>query len=162
MDRISISDEQLLAYLKGNRHALKYVMGLYKAIHLWDDLIDKDCEVGDSEINKVMFSLMCEVPINPFYLEFHYELAPMLRAMVTDWMDSVPLERHMGVNGKAFAYGLRASFSNMVIQCAYLLGGYEWMLRVSTEVRAAIIHCESYENYLSELEREKADRDERN
>ncbi len=162
MDRISISDEQLLSYFKGNQHAYKYIVDLYKAIHLWDDLIDRDCEVTDHEINQVMFRLICEVPTNPFYLEFHYELAPMLRAMVTDWMDSVRLERDLGVDGRAFAYGLRASFSNMFIQVAYLVGGYDWMRKVSSEVREAIIQCESFDNYLSELHREQADREERN
>jgi len=161
MERTSINEEHMLTYLKGNQYAIKWVMDMYRAIHLWDDLIDRDGEVGDAQINKVMFALMLEAPCNPFYLEFCDQLAPMLRAMVTDWMDSVHMERNMGEDGKAYAYGLRASFSNIVIQCAYLLGGYDHMRAVSKEIRKAVLQCESYDEYLEELTREQDDREHR-
>ena len=140
--------------LQGDLDAVRMVADLYQAMHCWDDLIDRDRAVSDEQINTAFWTVLCELPTNPFYLRHQQQLTPILRNILIDWIDSTTLEREFGGDGRAYAYGLRASLATLVSQCSWLIGGYGWMREVSMEIRRGVMSVEPFGEYKQALERE--------
>lgn len=154
MGRQTIDVRDLERFLQGDLDAVRLVADLYQILHCWDDLVDRDRDVSDEQINTAFWTVLCELPANPFYLRYQQQLTPILRNILIDWIDSTALERDSGSDGMAYAYGLRASLATLVSQCAWLIGGYGWMRDVSMEIRAAVINAESFGEYKQALKME--------
>ncbi len=161
MGEQSIDVVDLERFLQGDLDAVRMVADLYHVLHCWDDLIDRDRVISDEQINTAFWTVLCELPTNPFYLRHQQQLTPILRNILIDWIDSTTLERKFGGNGRAYAYGLRASLATLISQCGWLIGGYGWMREVSMEIRRGVMSVESFGEYEQALEREKIMRENR-
>ena len=65
---------------------------LFRAMHTWDDLVDKDKPVSEADINGAFVALMVHVPANPFYLIYpsREHLAPALRTLMDFVAERLP------------------------------------------------------------------------
>jgi hypothetical protein len=142
--------EFLDAALQGNRSAVEFCQIIFRISQTWDDLIDHDNPDGPDAINRMMFEAMVELPENIFYQRFFYELRPLIRSYIADWMAANDLESEDD-SGRRLAFVLRDNVGAIITQCAYLIGGLSWMQQVNVEVRKHI-HEDSYEQYVSDLE----------
>ncbi len=154
-----IDVRDLERFMQGDLEAVRLVADLYQVLHCWDDLIDRDRTVSDGQINTAFWTVLCELPTNPFYLRHQQQLTPVVRNILIDWIDSTTLERTFGEDGRAYAYGLRASLATLVSQCSWLIGGYGWMREVSMEIRKGVISVESFGEYEYALKREALKRE---
>jgi hypothetical protein len=59
--------DALTEYLKDDTNARKLVIDLLFVGHLWDDLIDKDLERTDEDINRAFRTMLVDNQLNPFY-----------------------------------------------------------------------------------------------
>lgn len=132
--------------LKGDEAAVAFCDALFYVFHLWDDLVDGDKQRSSAEINRAMWMALVELPQNPFFSRFKSELLPLLRSSITDWLDANDLEKQ-SLHCQQLAFVLRNNFGAIVTQCAYIVGGYDWMREVAPAIRAAA-HEESLETYL--------------
>ena len=126
--------ENLNYWLIGNSNAIVFCLDMIKAIHLWDDLIDKDNELKDEEINDVFTFLMVDMPMNPFYAVNHREIAPMMNTIILKWHTANVFEKEKEVNDVDKAYMLRAELYQLFVLCATLVGGREWGREMSIHI----------------------------
>ena len=126
--------ENLNYWLIGNSNAIVFCLDMIKAIHLWDDLIDKDNELKDEEINDVFTFLMVDMPINPFYAVNQREIAPMMQNIILKWHTANVFEKEKEVNDVDKAYMLRAELYQLFVLCAALVGGREWGREMSIHI----------------------------
>ncbi len=135
--------------LRGDLQAIKFCDDLFALTQVWDDLVDGDREVAPETVNRTFWRALVELPQNPFYLRNLEDLRPLLRGFFNDWFDANSLE-HGDVHERTLSFVLRDAVGSVVSQCAYLVGGYEWMRQVSPDIRR-MIHDERLEDYLRGL-----------
>jgi hypothetical protein len=123
---------------------------LFKTTQVIDDLVDKDRPVDDDTIFRSFWTCLFELPLNSLYRENEIYLRPILAAGFQDWWDSVKLERSGDHHGKTIAFVLRDSLTGVVIQCAYIVGGYDYMQTVSEKIRRHAYE-ETLDQYLEDL-----------
>ena len=140
--------ENLNYWLIGNSNAIVFCLDMIKAIHLWDDLIDKDNELKDEEINDVFTFLMVDMPMNPFYAVNQRDIAPMMQNIILKWHTANVFEKEKEVNDVDKAYMLRAELYQLFVLCATLIGGHQWGRDMS------ICIWRSYSESINELKKE--------
>jgi hypothetical protein len=140
--------ENLNYWLIGNSNAIVFCLDMIKAIHLWDDLIDKDNELKDEEINDVFTFLMVDMPMNPFYAVNQRDIAPMMNTIILKWHTANVFEKEKEVNDVDKAYMLRAELYQLFVLCATLIGGREWGRDMSISI------WRSYSESVNELKKE--------
>ncbi|MFW5489148.1 MAG: hypothetical protein ACNI3A_12165 [Desulfovibrio sp.] len=141
--------EQMTGFLRGDMQAVKFCDDLFALTQTWDDLVDGDREVTPETVNRAFWRALVELPQNPFYQRYMRELHPVLRGFFNDWFDANALEDG-DVHERTLSFVLRDAIGGIVGQCAYLVGGYEWMRQVSPDIRR-MIHDEHLEDYLRGL-----------
>jgi hypothetical protein len=128
--------EFLYQVFMGNQDAVRFCQIIFRVSQVWDDLIDGD-PVLPEDINKTFWQLLIELPVNPFYRLHFNHLQPLLSQYIIDWLDANTMEKD-GEEGQNMAFVLRDSVSSLAIQCALLIGGYDYMRKVSVEIRRFI------------------------
>ena len=139
-------DELIGQWLNYNLHARDFLIDIGHAFEVWDDLIDRDKPVSDEAINGAFVRLLFDLPTNPFYAANAAYLRPLLMAGVNAWLDSTVLEKEGTPWATVWAYALRDWYMEIVPACAFLIGGFEHMRRVSLEARR-FFQAETLEEY---------------
>jgi hypothetical protein len=143
--------------LLGNEAAIQLANMLFRVSQVWDDLIDRDVPVPDDAINRMMWMLLIDIPINPFYHDNFAHLLPAMRGVIRDWLDANEIERDARNNPHDAGFDLRISYilrdsvATLLCEMAYLIGGYDWMRQVSPEVRRWV-HDEDYTEYCRSID----------
>ena len=102
--------------------AIAYIVDVYKIIQIWDDLIDKDCDIEGNDVDTMMLRLM-NLPTNPFYLENLMQLQPVMNSCFLQWMASREFEeKHEHLD---MAYMLRAGFYTLIGHVYAIVFGVE-------------------------------------
>lgn len=142
--------EFLLEVLAGHTDAVAFCQIFFGITQIWDDVIDNDTPVTDAHINKAFWDALISLPENRFYQQHMATLLPLMRATINDWLDANAFEQG-DEHHQRLAYVLRDSVSNLVIQCAYLVGGYDWLRHVSLRVREWV-YDEPFDAYIKQLQ----------
>lgn len=135
--------------LLGNALAVAFCEELFQVSQVWDDLYDEDKEVSKETLNRTFWSTLISLPNNPFYQQYFDVLNPLLQAAIVDWIDSNDLARG-NREQKCAAFVLRDTLSSIVIHCARLVGGWDWMREISVEVREALYDEDSLSDFMEE------------
>ncbi len=136
--------------LKGNEPAIHLIDSVVFIARIWDNLIDGDKPVSGEDINRMMWMAMVEIPSNAFYVQHKFQIIPLLRDCINCWLDANDFEKSSSADKKEIAFVLRDMIGNIAIQCAYLVGGYEWMRKISPLIRK-IQFEESLSDYMGGL-----------
>lgn len=147
--------EFLQHVLQGQHAPILFCETLFRISQTLDDLIDKDRPVSDDAIYDAFWEALIELPANPFYRAHEPYLRPLMAAALQDWRDSVRLERSGNHHHRTLAFVLRDQLTSLVVQCAYLVGGSQWMQKVSGEVRLHF-HEDTLMDYVGELNKRRA------
>lgn len=143
----------------GNPAAADFLLSLVRALHLWDDLIDRDTSVSDADINRVFTDILTELPRNPFFQSHCQTLTPVLLAAIQNWHIANAVERDIEHDVPyECAFVIRSSYVDLVTMVATICGGYEHGVAVGRRVRA-FAHREGFKSYLQNLAQEKHARD---
>lgn len=145
---------QLTPMLLGNVSAAQFITLVIEALHIWDDLIDKDKQVQDAAINDVFYSLFVVLPRNEFYKQHFSYLNPILVNAITNWHIANQMERQGDDYQLRIAYILRSSYVDLTTQCAVLVGGLEHGVDIGFRNRL-FAHKETWEGYLINLDNEQ-------
>ena len=146
-------DEQgfLRRVLLDHEEAVALCSDLFEISQVWDDLVDRDRPVDDETINRAFWRALVEVPSNPFYQRHFTTLQPLVQASIIDWLDANTLQAEGGEK-RAAAYVLRDSVGALVIHCARIIGGYDYMREVSAEIRRAVYSEEALKTFMETAE----------
>lgn len=139
---------RLIYFLKGDSLAVKFCMDLVYIAHLWDDLIDKDKERTDQEINDAFRLALIEIPANRFFLMNQSVLTPIMLNIILKWQDSNILEKG-SAHDKHMAYVHRAGITEIFNICAFLTGGVEWATEHGPDIRR--LYDEKLETFMEEM-----------
>jgi len=143
----------IAGFLKGDQRATDFVVLVFRALHVWDDLIDQDKKPTADEINSVFWDLLIELPRDQFYMSnFQYLNATLVNAVI-NWHAATDLERNGGDHDKSIAFILRGAYIDIVSAAALLVGGVEWAKQVTPAIRRWA-HEETYSMYLDNLKAE--------
>lgn len=115
-------------WLKSDPGAIRFVLDVVYIAHLWDDLVDKDRERTPEEVGYGFKASLFHLMENPFYTRFIGELRPVMINAYLGWVGS------NRVNDPKKAWFLRASIYNIIVHCAYLIGGMEWGEQMVSEI----------------------------
>lgn len=137
-----------LTHLDGDRDALAFLQALNDVVNTWDDLIDRDTEIGPAEIHRAFTALLVDIPRNPFYRRWQNELQPCIETAIADWHAANRLERG-GDEQKARAHVLRFNLLSVWVLCARIKRGMEGAIEAATALRNAI-PTETLADYLRE------------
>lgn len=155
MNALDLNQHDFITYcLKGDAQAVQFCQNLFSITQIWDDLVDRDKPVDNDTINRMMWLAMIEIPRNPFYYQNSLALTQSMEIFMADWFDANELETGCK-HEKSIAFVLRDSVGTIVIQCARIIGGYQWMREISADVRR-FVYDESLDSYLKALPKESA------
>ena len=87
-------------------NAIRFIIDFADTCELFDDMIDRDKPLEDAHIVRVLFKVLTEIPMNPFFDCFKSQLVPIIITGINAWLDSTELENGSD-NDKVFAYVLR-------------------------------------------------------
>ena len=113
----------------------------------WDDLIDKDRTVSDSEVNAAFTAALIRLPAQPFYREHFLELQPVMRQAVIDWQTANAMEDGGDGHDLSLAFVLRNTLVSFTVHCAFLVGGHEHAVKAAPQIRR-YFHDETLEQYI--------------
>lgn len=143
--------------LLGQTPAVEFFACIWKVLHFWDDLIDRDQPVTDADINAAMFTALVTLPTNTFYRAHHASLSPVLVNAIANWQAANRFEAMGDERLLQQAFVIRSDYANILIQAAYLVGGPDWLMHVTPIIRDMWTY-ENFDAYKSNLQREKAER----
>lgn len=141
--------EGKLEWFGGNHHALSMFRLLVDLSHTWDDLVDKDKEVSESEINNAFLIALVYLSSNPFYRSIQEQILPMWVTVVSAFETANKFERDKDEHGLEIAHGLRYAAGHIIAYSVIVCIGAEKAREVLPEVWKAI-YFERYEPYRKE------------
>lgn len=130
--------------------AIRFILQFSDACELFDDLIDKDKPIDDAHVIRVLFSVLTEMPVNPFFDRWKQHLIPIIVTGINAWLDANELEKGDD-HDKVFAYVLRDWYMEFVAFVIYATRGRDYMRAVSMDVRRFFTHHETLEQYREKL-----------
>ena len=122
-------------WLLGNESANQFIECFYDAVELWDDLIDKDVFITDDHINRAFTSLMFTLPSNDWFIENRRYYLPLIMTSINAFHDANVLANSEQKRLRNLAFHIRNIGIEVLIATTLLLGGYEYMRKVSREIR---------------------------
>lgn len=129
--------EDIAYVLRDNFHAIRFFEHVRLALHFWDDLHDADKPITKAQIHDAMWSCLVELPSNPFYQKHFQSLQATLHNAIANWIAANIFEQTDDEKKLSTAYIIRSDYANLLIQCAYLTGGRDWMWKVTPLIRHA-------------------------
>lgn len=111
-----------------DRYVAELCDDYFKVAQFWDDLIDRDKELQDDEINQAMEILILRIPSNPFYIAHRDKILPILQVTIYKWYQANKYEATKEHLDKA--YMLRAGIYDLFALCITLIKGLDTNINV--------------------------------
>jgi len=140
-------------FLLNNVEAIQFVVRVFRALHVWDDLIDRDKALTDDEINSVFWDLLVVLPTDPFYVRNIALLNSTLVNAIINWHIANKLEREGDEKDKSVAFVLRGAYIDILSAAAFVVGGMQWVQEVGPAIRRWA-HEETFDEYMVNLAKE--------
>ena len=140
--------ENLFNYIYQNDvEAVRVSMELVQMLHVWDDLIDKDVEISNQEINAAFVAALCEISGSWLWDANAAELA---RVAFLKWQTANYFEANTAdENQKLMSFVFRAGFIDLFYYFAYKMYGMEWVQHVGPAI--ASWYGEDFAKYQQEF-----------
>jgi hypothetical protein len=98
----------------GNQAALDIYIHIIRLIEVWDNLIDKDKPVSESEINDAFLVCLFHLPLNPVYKHLQDHIAPMWLTVVNSYEAANSFERLGDEHSLELSHILRYTLCNII------------------------------------------------
>jgi hypothetical protein len=120
-----MNTEGKLEWFGGNQAALDVFRMFVDLSHVWDDLVDKDKEATEDDINNAFLICLVYLPANPFYRSIQEQIMPMWLTVASAYQTANKFERDKDAHGIEIAHGLRYAAGNIVAYMMYVCVGAE-------------------------------------
>jgi len=130
---------------KGDKNAISFAFMLWNLCQFWDDLVDKDKDLSEDDINRHMLMALYELPKNPVYMSMP-EMPYHIYNVFLRWRDSTAMEKSLENGDKEKCYMLRAGVYDLFVLIAAHLYGDEWAKEIGVYVRRC--YGETLDNFL--------------
>lgn len=143
------TSEQKLSWFGGNVDALNLFHALVDLVHIWDDLIDKDKPVSDSDINRAFLTALVYIPANPFYKTIESQVIPMWVTATSAFETANKFEKDKDEHGIEIAHNLRYAAGHVVAYMSIVCVGYENAKQFMPDIWKTIVD-DRFEDYRKE------------
>jgi hypothetical protein len=141
--------EGKLEWFGGNQDALNMYRMFVDLAHTWDDLVDKDKEASEFEINNAFLICLVYLQANPFYKSIQEQVMPMWLTVVSAYETANKFERDKDVHGIEIAHNLRYASGHIVAYAVHVCVGPEKAREFLPEVWKGVVF-ERFEEYRKE------------
>lgn len=143
------SEEGKLEWFGGNQDALNMFRLFVDLAHTWDDLVDKDKEATETDINRAFLTCLVYLQLNPFYRSIQGAVLPMWISVVSAYETANKFERDKDQHGIEISHGLRYAAGHIVAYAVHACVGAEKAKEFLPEVWKTI-YFERYDDYRKE------------
>ena len=133
-------------------HARNFFIAFGDICELFDDVIDRDKPIEDEHAIRVLFTVLVDLPLNPFFNAHKQHLIPLMITGINAWLDANKIEKGGTREQKVFSFVLRDWCMELLSFIIYLQRGRDYMRSVSMEIRHFFTHHETLEEYLEKIE----------
>jgi len=144
-----MNDKGKLEWFGGNQDALIVYRMLVDLAHAWDDLVDKDKNVSEKEINNAFLICLVYLQTNTFYQQVQRDILPMWISVVSAYETANKFERDKDAHGIEISHMLRYAIGNMVSYFVHVCVGPEKATEYMPEVWKTIVF-ERFDDYRRE------------
>jgi len=141
--------EGRIEWFGGDPHGLAMYRLLVDLAHTWDDLVDKDKPVSESDINTAFLICLVHLPINPFYARIQHAVMPMWLTVVSAYEAANQFERDKDPHGLEIAHVLRYAAGQIIAYGMLVALGAEDARKYVPEMWKAVV-AERFEPYRQE------------
>ncbi len=142
----TLRNEKLLPWMAGNVDAVNCVIGLSTISETWDDLIDRDKQVGPDLINEAFVTAGITLQLNPFYKQNEMLFYAVTVAGINAWMDATAMQKSDEEKWRMLSFYTRNYAYEIMSIAAFRAGGWEHLRKVSLEMRQ-FFAIESYQEW---------------
>ena len=144
-----MNKEGKLEWFGDNQDALNVYRMFVDLAHLWDDLVDKDKEATEDDINNAFLICLVYLPANPFYRSIQEQVLPMWLTVVSAFQTANKFERDKDPHGIEIAHGLRYAAGNIMAYIVHVCVGPEKAKEFLPEMWKAVFY-ERFDDYRKE------------
>lgn len=144
-----MNNEGKLEWFGGNQDALDFFRMLVDLSHTWDDLVDKDKEVSEDQINDAFLIALVYMLVNPFYQRIQAQILPMWITTVSAYQTANHFEKAKDPHGLEIAHTLRYAAGNIIAYAIHVCVGPEKAKLYLPEMWKAVV-VERFDDYRKE------------
>lgn len=126
--------------------AVDWLLALWNAIQVLDDVVDKD-EVNRADLDRAVLDLLFCMPTNPFFAANAAILAPVVGLAVLKWKAADTAEREGNVTPTSFVW--RAGYYDVVLAAVVAVHGPQTTMTIADNIMS--LYGEDYNAYLKEF-----------
>jgi len=126
--------------------AIDWLLMLYGAIQLFDDVADGD-PVEREDLNACIWNTLVGMNQNTFWIANSHSLAPIVATMILKWQASDQAEREGKADAKSFVW--RAGYYDVVLMTVALCHGTQQATEKAQQVME--LYGEKFDDYLKEF-----------
>lgn len=138
-----------LEWFGGNEDALAIYRMFIRLAHIWDDLVDKDKDVTEDEINEAFLICLVYMPVNPFYRQIQDVVIPMWITIVSAYKTANQFEKNKDAHGIEIAHNLRYAAGNIVAYMVHVCIGPIESAKYMPDIWKEIV-AERFDDYRKE------------
>lgn len=158
LDRLMANHGQFLTHIfGGDTPGARWVGHIFRALHVYDDLIDGDRPLTKEEIHQTFWTMLVSLPSDQFFQKHASALLPLIVNSIVNWRVANDIEGDEAVSKRALgvAWILRGAYIDLLSMSLVLERGPEYAVGVGQLLRDWA-HSETFEVYLDNLAKEKA------
>lgn len=144
-----MNDYGKIEWFGGNQDALNMYRMFVDLAHIWDDLIDKDKEISERDINNAFLICLVYLPLNPFYQLIQRDIMPMWITVVSSYEVANKFEREKDERGLEAAHMLRYAAGNILAYAIHIAVGPELAAQYVPEMWKDVVN-ERFAEYRKE------------
>jgi hypothetical protein len=144
-----VNTEGKLEWFGGNPDALNMYRMFVDLAHAWDDLVDKDKELSEIDINNAFLTCLVYLPANPFYRSIQDQIFPMWITVVSGFETANKFERDKDSHGVEIAHTLRYAAGNIIAYAMHVCVGPDKAREFLPEMWKAVV-VERFDAYRKE------------
>ena len=126
--------------------AIDWLMDLWTAIQMFDDIADGDTPTRDV-LDRAIMATLVQMPTNPFFVQHADMLRPALATALLKWKASDDAELRGEADEKSFVW--RASYYDIVLLVVALCHGFEEAMTRAVDVMS--LYGEKFTDYRREF-----------
>jgi len=134
-----MTQDKKIQWFGGNVDALNMFYIIADLANVWDDLIDKDKDVSDNDINRAFLSALVYLPVNPFYQSIQTQVLPLWMTVIAAYDTANKFENSKDEHGLEIAHNLRFAAGHIVVFMSQACLGYEKAKEFFPEIWKTIV-----------------------
>ena len=141
--------EGKLEWFGGDQNAYNLFQLFIELSHTWDDIVDKDKDVSEDQVNKAFLIALVYMPSNPFYQRIQSAILPMWIPVVSAYKTANTFEQSKDEHGIEIAHNLRYAAGYIISYMVHVCIGYDKAQEFMPDVWKAVVF-ERFDDYRKE------------